>query len=217
MKKRIDTHVVMQKTVPNVTDAYRKTLNIPKEHNSVGFISADCEDIMYFALDDASKKARIHVVHVETVYGGGEYSWSKFGGEITAIISGEKIEDVRSGLSYIKDYIENKSGLYMLNEENTLGYYVDYTPRSGKFYEEYQGIAPGTALAYLVSTPVESNYALDKALKASDTRIVEFFDAPSRVNTGGALLAGSESACRVAVAAFVEAVTYCCFNPMEID
>lgn len=217
MVRRIDTHVMMMKTVPNVTQAYRQTLGIPQEHNSVGFISADVEDVMYFALDDASKKARINVVHVETVYGTGEQSWSKFGGEITAIISGEKIEDVRSGLSYIKDYIENKSGNYMLDEEGTLGYYVDYTPKSGKFYEKYLGIKPGTALAYLVATPVESTYGLDRALKAADTKIVEFFDPPSRVNTGGALLAGSESACRAAVNAFKEAVTYCCFHPMDED
>lgn len=217
MRKRINAHVMMQKTVPHVTQAYRELWNIPKEHQSMGFISADCEDVMYFALDDATKKSRIYVVHVETVYGGGDYSWSKYGGEITAIISGEKIADVKSGLSYIRDYIENKSGNYMLNEEETLGYYVDYTPRSGKYYKEALGIPEGTALAYLVSTPVESTYGLDRALKASDTKIAEFFDPPSRVNTGGALLCGTESACRAAVSAFVDAVEYCCFHPMDID
>jgi ethanolamine utilization protein EutL len=73
------------------------------------------------------------------------------------------------------------------------------------------------ALGYLVATPVEATYGLDKALKAGNVKIVEFFEAPSRVNTGGALVCGTESACKAAVEAFAAAVEYCCFHPMEIE
>ena len=79
------------------------------------------------------------------------------------------------------------------------------------------GIAEGTSLAYLVSTPVESTYALDKALKASQTKIAEMFYPPTRVNTGGGVLVGTESACRAAVQTFAEAVEYCAFHPMEVE
>ena len=98
MKKVLQSHVTMQKVVPNVTQAYRELWGIPQEHQSVGIIAGDNEDVMWLALDDATKKAKISVVHAETVYGGLEYSWSRFGGEITAIISGEKVADVKSGL-----------------------------------------------------------------------------------------------------------------------
>ncbi len=217
MRERIDAHVTMQKVVPNVNTLYRGLWDFPEEHQSVGFISCDVEDVMYFALDDASKKARINIVHVETVYGGAQYSWSKYGGEITAIISGPKVEDVRNGLMYIKDYIENKCGVYVIDGDESMAYYIDLMPKVGKYNQKRLGIPEDSALAYLVATPIEATYALDKAMKASNTKIAEFFHAPSRVNTGGALLYGTESACKAAVEAFADAVEFCYANPMSLD
>lgn len=217
MKQKIQAHVTMQKIVPQITKKYRELWEIPENHNSIGLISCDNEDVMWLALDDATKKARIYIVHAETVYGGMAYSWSRYGGEITAILSGETVADVQNGVRYTKDYIENKSAFYMLNEEGTLGYYADWIPRAGKYYQKKLGIPEGTSLAYLISTPVESTYALDKALKASDTKVAEFFLPPTRVNTGGAVLTGTESACRAAAEAFAAAVEYCAFHPMEVE
>ena len=217
MKKRIGLHIVMQKIIANVSPEQRRIWNVPEEHTSAGIISSDCEDVMWLAVDDATKKARMKVLQIETVYGGVQYSSRKFGGEITAIISGPKVSDVKSALHYIKDYVENHSGNYVFNEEGSLGCYVDLVPRAGKYYQETLGVKEGESLAYLVSTPVESTYGIDKALKASNARLVELFDTPSRVNTGGAILAGTESACKAAVEAFVEAVEYCAFHPMELD
>ena len=203
MRRRIDAHVVMEKIIPRITEEYRKLYDIP--------------DVMWLAVDDATKKAKIKVIQIETVYGSVDHSWSRYGGEITAIISGEKVADVKSGLHYAKDYIENKSGNYHLNEDGTLGYYVDYVPRIGKYYQESLGLSEGTSIAYLVSAPVESMYGLDKALKAADVKIAELSEIPSRVNTGGAIVYGTESACRSAVEAFVEGVEYCAFHPMDIE
>lgn len=217
MRRKIQAHVTMQKVVPHVTDRYRGLWDIPKDHQSVGFISCDNEDVMWLALDDATKKAKIEIIHAETVYGGVEYSWSRFGGEITAVISGKNVSDVQDGLRYIKEYIETKSAIYMLNEEGTLGYYVDWIPRAGKYYQKTLDIREGESIAYLVSTPVESTYALDKALKAGNTRLAELFLPPTRVNTGGGIVAGTESACRAAAEAFMKAVEYCAFHPMEVD
>lgn len=217
MKRRVQSKVTMQKVVPHVTDRYRKLWEIPETHRSVGFIACDNEDVMWLALDDATKKAKIEIVHAETVYGGVDYSWSRYGGEITAVLSGENVSDVQNGLRYTKEYIENKAAIYMLDEEGTLGYYADWIPRAGGYYQKKLGIAEGTSLAYLVSTPVESTYALDKALKASQTKIAEMFYPPTRVNTGGGVLVGTESACRAAVQAFAEAVEYCAFHPMEVE
>ena len=69
----------------------------------------------------------------------------------------------------------------------------------------------------LVSASVESMYGLDKALKAADVKIAELSEIPSRVNTGGAIVYGTESACRSAVEAFAEGVEYCAFHPMDIE
>ena len=215
MRRRIDAHVVMEKIIPRITEEYRKLYDIPEDHESMAVFSADCEDVMWLAVDDATKKAKIKVIQIETVYGGVDHSWSRYGGEITAIISGEKVADVKSGLHYAKDYIENKSGNYHLNEDGTLGYYVDYVPRIGKYYQESLGLSEGTSIAYLVSAPVESMYGLDKALKAADVKMCVLYAPPSETNFGGALLTGSQSACKAACDAFAAAVEFVAENPKE--
>ena len=219
MVSRVDSHVTMQQIIPNVNKEYRDLWGeaIPADHQSVGLMACDVEDVMYFALDDASKKANIQVVHVETVYGGVERAWSRYGGEITAIISGPKVADVRSGLMYMRDYIERRCGVYIIDGDESMSYYVDYMPKIGRWNQARLGLPADSSLAYLVAPPIEATYGLDKALKASDTRIAEFFHTPSRVNTGGALLSGTEAACKAAVEAFAAAVQYCYKNPMRTD
>ncbi|MCI6858144.1 MAG: BMC domain-containing protein [Eubacterium sp.] len=217
MRRRMDAHVVMEKIVPRINKEYRKLYKIPENHESLAIFSSDCEDVMWMAVDDATKKAKIKVVQIETVYGGNAYSWSRYGGEITAVISGENVSDVKSGLMYAKDYIENKSGNYHLNEEGSLGYYVDYVPRIGKYFQESLGLPEGTSIAYLVASPIDSTFGLDRALKAGSVKIAQLFDAPSRVNTGGAIVYGTESACRAAMNAFVEGVDYCAQHPMDME
>ena len=55
MKRRIDAHVVMEKLVPRITEEYRKIYDIPENHESMAIFSADCEDVMWLAVDDATK------------------------------------------------------------------------------------------------------------------------------------------------------------------
>lgn len=216
-RRRIPTHIVMEKLVPRITDEYRKLYEIPENHTSLAIFSVDCEDVMWMAVDDATKKAKIKVIAIETVYGGEPVAWGRFCGEIAAIISGENVSDVRSGLFYARDYIENKSGSYQINEEGTLGYYVDCVPRIGAYFQKALGLPENTAIAYLVSSPIESTYGIDRALKAADVKVAQLFDTPSRVNTGGAILYGTEAACRSAVSAFIDGVEHCAFHPMEIE
>ena len=106
---KMETHMLSQKVIANVTPEFARVYNIPEGHTSVGFFSADNDDIGYLAVDDASKKANIKLIHAETYYGGTTCSWSKYGGSVFVLFSGPKVEDVKSGLRYAKDYIENKS------------------------------------------------------------------------------------------------------------
>lgn len=72
MKRRIDAHVVMEKLVPRITEEYRKIYDIPENHEHGYFFGRrDHEDVMWLAVDDATKKAKIKVIQIETVYGGG--------------------------------------------------------------------------------------------------------------------------------------------------
>lgn len=67
-------------------------------------------------------------------------------------------------------------------------------------------MAEGEAIAYLIAPPLEAMYGVDAALKAADVRMCVLYAPPSETNFGGALLTGSQSACKSACDAFAAAV-----------
>ncbi|WBA81391.1 BMC domain-containing protein [Endozoicomonas sp. GU-1] len=56
-------------------------------------------------------------------------------------------------------------------------------------------------------------YGLDAAMKAADVTLCQLFEPPSETNFGGALLTGSQSACKAACDAFADAVRFVAENP----
>ena len=213
---KMETHMLSQKVIANVTPEFARVYNIPEGHTSVGFFSADNDDIGYLAVDDASKKANIKLIHAETYYGGTTCSWSKYGGSVFVLFSGPKVEDVKSGLRYVRDFIENHSELCNFDGDEGTAFYAQTIPRPGKYFQEWCELKPGESYAYLVGGPIETNYALDKALKAGNTRVARYWYPPSHANSSGAVFAGTESACRAATNAFVEALEYAIKNPLEV-
>lgn len=211
---RMKPRMLSQKLIAHVSSEFAKLYNLPEGHQSVAFFSTDNDDVGYLAVDDATKKANIQVIHAETFYGGQTCSWSKYGGSVFIMFSGPKVADVRSGLAYVRDFIENKSALYNFDGDEGTAFYAQCIPRVGKYYRDLCGIPEGTSYAYLVGGPIETNYALDKALHASDTRIVKYWFPPSHANSSGAIVAGTESACRAAVDAFVDALKAATANPL---
>lgn len=214
--EKMKVHMLSQKLIAHVSPALAEAYHLPEGHQSMGFFSTDNDDIAYLAADDASKKANIKVIHIETFYGGQLCSWSKYGGSVFALISGPKVSDVKSGLAYIRDFIENKAELYNFNGDPGCAFYAQCIPKSGKYFKEFCNIEEGSAYAYLVGAPIETNYALDKALKAGNTEIARYWYPPSHANSSGAVLVGTESACRAATRAFIEALQYATEHPMDI-
>ena len=76
------------------------------------------------------------------------------------------------------------------------------------------GVAEGEALAYLIAPPLEAMYAVDAAIKAADVKLCVLYAPPSETNFGGALLTGSQSACKSACDAFAAAVEFVADNPV---
>ena len=213
---KMKTNMLSQKLIANVSPALAKAYHLPEEHTAMGFFSTDNDDVAYLAADDASKKANIKVIHIETFYGGQTCSWSKYGGSVFALISGPKVSDVKSGLSYIRDFIECKSALCNFDGDEGTSFYAQCIPKSGKYFKEFCNIEEGSAYAYLVGGPIETNYALDKALKAGKTEIARYWYPPSHANSSGAVLVGTESACKAATQAFIEALRFATEHPMDI-
>jgi ethanolamine utilization protein EutL len=203
------------KMIPNVAPDLAKELELPHGHCSIGLFTADCDDVAYTALDEATKRADIKVVYAKSFYGGAANANTKLAGEIIGIISGPNPAEVRSGLDTICEVIERDAYFISANEDDTICYYAYCISRSGSYLSEVAGVPEGTAIAYLIAPPEEAVYGIDAALKAADVKMGVFYSPPSETNFGGGLLVGSQSACKAACNAFGEAVKYIAANPTE--
>ena len=105
---------------------------------------------------------------------------------------------------------------YSASDDDSVVYYAHCISRTGSYLSAQCGIPAGSPLAYLIAPPLESIYALDKALKAAQVRIVEFYGPPSPTNFGGGLLTGTQSDCRAACDAFARAVVQVATRPIDL-
>jgi len=94
-------------------------------------------------------------------------------------------------------------------------YLAHTVSRCGSFLAKEAGVQEGTALSYLIAPPLESMYALDRALKAAEVKLCKLYSPPSETNFGGGLLSGSQSACAAACEAFRQAVEEVAQRPKE--
>ena len=212
---RLKANVLAVRLIPNVDNDMAKELELPEGHRSIGIITADCDDVTYTALDEATKKAVVDVVYGKSFYGGAANANTKLAGEVIGILSGPTPAEVKSGLAAAVDFIENEGAFISANDDDSIVYYAHCVSRTGSYLSKTAGIAEGESLAYLIAPPLEAMYALDVALKAADVSLVAFFGPPSETNFGGALLTGSQSACKAACDAFAEAVKSVADNPLN--
>ena len=188
--------VLATKLIPNVSPGMAKELNLTPEQRSLALLTADCDDVTYTALDEATKKADVQVVYAKSFYGGAANANTKLAGEIIGILAGPNPAEVKSGLEAAVDVIENQAHFVSANDD------------------EGAGIKEGEALAYLIAPPLEAMYGVDAALKAADVKMCVLYAPPSETNFGGALLTGSQSACKAACDAFAAAVEFVADNPI---
>ena len=196
--------VLATKIIPNVSPDLAKELNLGPDMKSLALITADSDDVTYTALDEATKKADVTVVYAKSFYGG----------EIIGILAGPNPAEVKSGLEAAVDVIENQAHFVSANEDDSICYYAHCISRTGSYLSEGAGIKEGEALAYLIAPPLEAMYGVDAALKAADVKMCVLYAPPSETNFGGALLTGSQSACKSACDAFAAAVEFVADNPI---
>lgn len=208
--------VLSVKIIPNVNADMVKQLDLKPEHKSIGIITADCDDVTYTALDEATKAAEVEVVYGRSLYGGAANANTKLAGEVIGIIAGPSPAEVRSGLNAAVDFIESGvATFYSANDDDSIPYYAQCISRTGSYLSKTAGIREGEALAYLIAPPLEAIYGLDAAMKAAAVELKAFFGPPSETNFGGGLLTGSQSACKAACDAFAAAVKFVAENPVD--
>ncbi len=201
------------KIISNIASEMAKKLELKSHHKSLGLITADCDDVTYTALDEATKAAEVDVVYAKSMYAGAANASTKLAGEVLGIIAGPSPAEVRSGLNAVVDFMEYGATFISANDDDSIVYYAHCVSRTGTYLSKVAGIREGEALAYLVAPPLEAMYALDAAMKAADVKMCELFAPPTETNFGGALLTGSQSACKAACDAFAEAVKSVADNP----
>ena len=197
--------VLAVRLIPRVDGGLRERLKLDARVQSLGLITCDSDDVGYTALDEATKKAMVSVCYAQSMYAGAANANTSLAGEFLGILAGPSPAEVESGLAAAIHMIEYEASFYSANADDSVVYYAHCISRTGSYLSAQCGIPEGSPLAYLIAPPLESVYAMDKALKA----------APSPTNFGGGLLTGTQADCKAACEAFAKAVISVASNPLD--
>lgn len=202
----VKPHILAARLIPNVHPDYAEKLGLRPDQRSLALITCDIDDALYVSLDEATKMAEVEVVYAQSFYAGSSYPSGPLSGEIIGILAGPNPAEVRAGLNACIAYAEEQAWFYSANEANTQVFFPHTISRSGSYLSKAADVPEGTPLAYLIAQPIEATFAIDAALKAADVVMRVWWKPPSETNFAGALLSGSQSACRAACMAFQDAV-----------
>ncbi len=202
--------------IANLEPSMAKALGVSPEFHSAALLTTTCDDVTYVALDEATKRVPSEVAFAKSFYGGADNANTELAGEILGILAGPDPETVRSGLKSCIDAIENDVHFISANDEDSIIYLAHCISRTGKYLSKLADIPEGDSLAYLIAPPLEAMFGVDAALKAADVRLCVLYEPPTETNFGGALLTGSQSACKAACEAFASAVEAVAEAPREI-
>ena len=207
--------VLAVRLIPRVDGGLRERLKLDARVQSLGLITCDSDDVGYTALDEATKKAMVSVCYAQSMYAGAANANTSLAGEFLGILAGPSPAAVESGVAAAIHMIEYEASFYSANADDSVVYYAHCISRTGSYLSAQCGIPEGSPLAYLIAPPLESVYAMDKALKAAQVRIVDFYGPPSPTNFGGGLLTGTQADCKAACEAFAKAVISVASNPLD--
>ncbi|MBO5129931.1 MAG: ethanolamine utilization microcompartment protein EutL [Oscillospiraceae bacterium] len=198
----IPVKILAVRYLANAAPGLAQSLGAPKGYPSLGLLTTDSDDATYIALDEATKAADVKVCYGRSFYAGAANASTPNAGEVIGVLAGPTPGAVRSGMEAAIGALERVG----FDEVCGVPYLAHTVSSVGSFLAKEAGVREGTALAYLIAPPLESLYAMDAALKASDVKLCKLYAPPSETNFGGGLLSGTQSACDAACAAFAEAV-----------
>ncbi len=207
--------ILAARLIPNVHPDFAEKLGLRPEQRSLALITCDIDDSLYVALDEATKKADVEVVYAHSFYAGSAHASGPLSGEIIGILAAPNPAEARSGMDAAIAYAEEKAWFYAADEKGEIAFFPHTISRSGSYLSKEAGVPEGTPLAYLIAPPIEATYAIDAALKAAEVTMRLWWAPPSETNFSGALLSGSQSACKAACSAFQDAVLDVARSPLK--
>lgn len=202
--------------ISNISQDLFKKLKLKTGQRSIGIITADADDVLYTAIDNATKDAQVEVAYARSLYAGADNATQKYAGEVIGILAGQTPDEVKSGLMSVQNFFDSGVGFKYANEDGSVVYYAHTISRTGSYLSKEASVKEGEALAYLIAPPMEAVVGLDAALKAADVEMKTFYGPPSETNFGGGLLTGTQSACRAAATAFAQAVETAAANSFNL-
>ena len=212
--KQLNTKILAVRIIPNADPMLLKNLDVRPGDKSLGIFTTDCDDVSYTAVDEATKKADVHVAYAKSMYAGSGNASTALAGEFIGILSGPDPEEVRSGLQAAFSLIENDAHFYEANETGTVVYFAHCISRTGSYLSSQAGVPEGTPMAYLIAPPLEASVGLDTALKAADVELSLYYGPPTETNFAGGLLTGTQASCQAACDAFADAVWRIAEDPL---
>ena len=201
--------VLAVRLLANAAPSLCSGLGAPKGYPSLGFLTTDCDDATYIALDEATKAADVQVCFGQSFYAGAANASTPLAGEVLGVLAARDPGALRSGMDAALAALQRVG----FEEVGGVPYLAHTVSSCGSFLAGEAGVESGSALAYLIAPPLESMYAMDAAMKAADVRLCKLYTPPSPTNFGGGLLTGSQSACAAACGAFAAAVAEVAANP----
>ena len=213
-RKQLNTKIMAVRIIPNADPMLLKNLDVRPGDKSLGIFTTDCDDVSYTAVDEATKKADVHVAYAKSMYAGSGNASTALAGEFIGILSGPDPEEVRSGLQAAFSLIENDAHFYEANETGTVVYFAHCISRTGSYLSSQAGVPEGTPMAYLIAPPLEASVGLDAALKAADVELSLYYGPPTETNFAGGLLTGTQASCQAACDAFADAVCRIAEDPL---
>ena len=210
----IKATVLATRIIPNVDREFAQQLKLREGEVSIGFLTVDNDDATYTAIDEATKQANVRVAYAKSFYAGARHASGLLSGEIIAVLAGPHPADVRAGLNAGMRYLETEALWYSANEDGSIAFFPHLISATGTYLSAVAGVPVGTPMAYLIAPPLEATYGIDAARKAAEVTLRVWYAPPSETNYSGALLTGSQSACRAACRAFQEAVLEVARDPL---
>ena len=209
--------VLSTKFIPNVAPDLQRDLGMTEDQRSIAMFTCDIDDCAYTAIDEATKKAEVKVVYAKSFYAVAAHSSGPLSGEFIGILAGPNPAETKAGLNAAIQYLAEEAWFYSANDTDDIVYFAHTISRTGSYLSECAGIPEGQPLAYLIAPPIEAVFGVDAAIKAADVSMPLWYGPPTETNFGGALLTGSQSACKAATEAFRDAVIAVARNPHDFD
>lgn len=213
--RQLNTNILAVRIIPNADRLLLERLDVREQDRSLGIFTTDCDDVSYTALDEATKKADVHVAYARSMYAGSSNASTALAGEFIGILSGPDPEEIRSGLEAAFSVIKNDAHFYEANDDGNVVYFAHCISKSGTYLSAQAGVSEGTPIAYLIAPPLEATVGLDAALKAADVTLSLYYGPPSETNFAGGLLTGSQASCQAACQAFADAVCEIADSPIK--